>query len=303
MRFGMTVIGVVLLTGTVTFGQTASDMATLERKLLDAQTAFARTEPTGVALELKELQDELAYLRVKARRGETVTQRERRDIGDRIDRLNTRIASGPTTGYDARDRNNNGTREPVYNGGRDTTATNYPNRDTTATNRRNGTREIPMGTEVDVRLQTRLDSKEAVVEDRVEATTLVDLYQGNQLLVPAGALLVGHVTAVEKATRLERKGSVTVEFSRLTVNGRTHDVRATVTQALESGGLKDETARIGTGAGVGAIIGGILGGVKGAIAGILIGGGGVVAATEGKDVELEPGTVLRVRFDSNVPLY
>ena len=289
MKFAMTVIGVVLLTGTVTFGQTASDMATLERKLQDAQAAFARTEPTGVALELKELQDELAYLRVKTRRGETVTQRERRDIGDRIDRLNTRIASGQTTGYDVRDRNN--TRETVYNGGRNTTATS----------RR--TREIPSGTEVDVRLQTRLDSKEAMVEDRVEATTLVDLYQGNELLVPAGSLLVGHVTAVEKATRLERKGSVTVEFSRLTVNGRTHDVHATVTQALESGGLKDEAARIGAGAGVGAIIGGILGGAKGAIAGILIGGGGVVAATEGKDVELEPGTVLRVRFDSSVPLY
>jgi hypothetical protein len=286
MKLGMTVIGVVLLTGTVTFGQTASDMATLERKLQDAQTAFARVEPTGVALELKEIQDELAYLRVKARRGETVTQRERRDIGDRIDRLNARISSGQFT-TDARNRDN------VYGANRETT---------TATGRRTGTREIPVGTEVDVRLQTRLDSKEAMVEDRVEATTLVDLYQGNDLIVPAGSLLVGHVTAVEKATRLERKGSIRVEFSRLTVNGRTRDVRATVTQALESGGLKDEAERIGAGAGVGAIIGGILGGVKGAIAGILIGGGGVVAATEGKDVELEAGTVLRVRFDSNVPL-
>ena len=56
------------------------------------------------------------------------------------------------------------------------------------------------------------------------------------------------------------------------------------------------------GAGIGAIIGGILGGVKGAITGILIGGGGVIAATEGKDVELAAGTVLRVRFDSAVPL-
>lgn len=287
MKLGMTVIGIVLLTGTVTFGQTATDMATLERKLQDAQTAFARVEPTGVALELKELQDELAYLRVKARRGETVTPRERRDIGDRIDRLNTRIASGQMTSTDSRNRDN------VYGN----------NRDNSTTGRRTGMREIPAGTEVDVRLQTRLDSKEAVVEDRVEATTLVDLYQGNDLLVPAGSLLVGHVTAVEKATRLERKGSITVEFSRLTVNGRTRDVRATVTQALESGGLKDEAGRIGAGAGVGAIIGGILGGVKGAIAGVLIGGGGVVAATEGKDVELETGTVLRVRFDNNVPLF
>jgi hypothetical protein len=283
----MTVIGVVLLTGTVTFGQTATDMATLERKLQDAQAAFARVEPTGVALELKELQDELAYLRVKARRGETVTPRERRDIGDRIDRLNARISSGQFTANDPRNRDN------VFGSGRETT---------TATGRRTGTREIPVGTEVDVRLQTRLDSKEAMVEDRVEATTLVDLYLGNDLLVPAGSLLVGHVTAVEKATRLERKGSIRLEFSRLTVNGRSRDVRATVTQALESGGLKDEAERIGAGASVGAIIGGILGGVKGAIAGILIGGGGVVAATEGKDVELEIGTVLRVRFDSTVPL-
>ena len=71
-----------------------------------------------------------------------------------------------------------------------------------------------------------------------------------------------------------------------------------MTQALESEGIRGETGRIGAGAGVGAIIGGILGGVKGAIAGILIGGGGTIAATEGKDVELPAGTVLRVRMDS-----
>ena len=49
---------------------------------------------------------------------------------------------------------------------------------------------------------------------------------------------------------------------------------------------------------MGAIIGGILGGVKGALAGILIGGGGTIAATEGKEVELPQGAVLRVRLDS-----
>ena len=59
---------------------------------------------------------------------------------------------------------------------------------------------------------------------------------------------------------------------------------------------------MGIGAGVGAIIGGILGGTKGAIAGVLIGGGGVLVATEGKDVDLDPGTTLRVRFDSAVPM-
>ena len=36
------------------------------------------------------------------------------------------------------------------------------------------------------------------------------------------------------------------------------------------------------------------------VAGILIGGGGTVLATEGKDVDLPTGTVLRVRLDSAV---
>ena len=69
-------------------------------------------------------------------------------------------------------------------------------------------------------------------------------------------------------------------------------------QALEGEGIRGEAGRIGAGAGVGAIIGGILGGFKGALAGILIGGGGTIAATEGKEVELPQGTVLRVRLDS-----
>jgi hypothetical protein len=63
-------------------------------------------------------------------------------------------------------------------------------------------------------------------------------------------------------------------------------------------GLRGEAGRIGAGAGIGAIIGGVLGGVRGALAGIAIGGGGMIAATEGNEVELPQGTVLRVRLDS-----
>jgi hypothetical protein len=84
----------------------------------------------------------------------------------------------------------------------------------------------------------------------------------------------------------------------MTIDGRDYPIRATVTQALESSGVRGEAGKIGTGAGVGAIIGGILGGFKGALAGILIGGGGTIAATEGKDVTLPPGTILRVRLDT-----
>ena len=290
MRIGLGVIAAVLLTANVTFAQTGTDMATLERKVQDAQTALARVEPTGNYRELKDLEDDLAYLRVKARRGETVTARERRDLNDRIDRFMTKVNgtsnTSNNTGSDARDTR--GTRD------RDGRMGNSPGS--------SSSRAIPSGSELDVRLVTALTSDTAKVEDAVEATTMVDLYRGDELIVPSGSRITGYVSSVNRASRTDRKGSLTIEFTRLAVNGRTRDVRAHVTQALESEGLKGEVDRIGAGAGVGAIIGGILGGVKGAIAGVLIGGGGVIAATEGKDVHLPEGTVLRVRFEDTVPL-
>ena len=87
-------------------------------------------------------------------------------------------------------------------------------------------------------------------------------------------------------------------FDRITIRGQSYPVRATVEQALESEGIRGEVGKIGAGAGVGAVLGAILGGTKGALAGILIGGGGVTAATEGKDVDLPAGTTLRVRLDT-----
>jgi len=151
-------------------------------------------------------------------------------------------------------------------------------------------------------LQKTLSSATAQVEDRFEGTTMVDIRNGDRVIVPAGSIVRGIVSSVNKAGRVERKGALTLAFDRITVSGRSYPVRATVTQALESEGIRGEAGKIGAGAGVGAIIGGILGGVKGALAGILIGGGGTIAATEGKDVELPAGTVLRVRLDSGLNL-
>jgi hypothetical protein len=89
-----------------------------------------------------------------------------------------------------------------------------------------------------------------------------------------------------------------LKFTRLIADGAAYDVSLSVTQALESDGVRSEAARIGAGAGVGAIVGGVLGGAKGAVAGTLVGAGGVLLATEGEDVHLPAGTVLRVRFDT-----
>jgi hypothetical protein len=158
--------------------------------------------------------------------------------------------------------------------------------------------EVPVGTEVDVRLLSELNSDTANPEDRFEATTLVDLHVNEDVVIPAGSVLRGVVTSVDRASRTDRKGSLTVLFDQITVNGRSYPMKGSVTEALESKGLEGEIGKIAAGAGVGAIVGGIIGGLKGALVGILIGSGGTILATEGKDVKLPAGTVLRVRFDS-----
>jgi len=292
MKFGLT-LGALLLVSNVAFAQVAIDMPTLERRYDDAQASYDRNPVTADRQDLSDIRDELGYLRVKQRRGEAVTRTERQRLSDHLDRFMNRTARN--TGALDRDRTD---RSGRYD--RSTDRSNERSNERIGSVQ--GRLQIPAGTEVDVRLQTGLTSDTAQVEDRVEATTLIDLYDGNQLLVPAGSLLTGWVTSVDRASRTDRKGSLTVEFNRIRVNNRTYDTKAYVTQALESEGIKGEAGRIGAGSAVGAIIGGILGGVKGAVAGILIGGGGVIAATEGKDVHLPEGTVLRVRFDSSVPL-
>ena len=282
MKFGLT-LGAIALAANVAFAQVATDMATLERRYDDAQAAFDRNPSSADRQQLSDLRDELGYLRTKQRLGDQITRAERQRLSDHLDRYMSSIGAGRTSAADSRDRDRYGSRNDRIGSSQ-------------------GRLEIPSGSEVDVRLVTALTSDTAQIEDRVEATTLIDLYSGNDLLVPAGSTLTGWVTSVNRASRTDRKGSLTLEFNRLSIKGRNYDTKAYVTQALESEGIKGEAGRIGAGAGVGAIIGGILGGVKGAIAGILIGGGGVMVATEGKDVHLPEGTVLRVRFDGAVPL-
>jgi hypothetical protein len=269
---------------------TTADIQRLEDAIADTSRDVAqlpqRNESLGSQLgaALDDIRDETTYLKVRLKKGESVSRTEYFDLRDRVDDIRERARGGPA------------------NSPRPSAPAIDPPRSGQSSRRSASRSEIPIGTEFDVRLQTALSSGSAKVEDRFEATTMVDLRQDDGMLVPAGSTMRGVVSSVNKAGRLDRKGSLTLTFDRITVDSQDYPLRATVTQALESEGVRGEAGRIGAGAGVGAIIGGILGGFKGALAGILIGGGGTIAATEGKDVELPTGTVLRVRLDSPLDL-
>ena len=103
---------------------------------------------------------------------------------------------------------------------------------------------IPVGQEIDVRIQSELTSDTAQVEDRFEATTLVDSDQGERVLIPAGSVMRGIVTSVNRASRTDRKGSLTVAFNQVTVNGRNYPMRGTVIAgASRASGIRGEAGR------------------------------------------------------------
>jgi hypothetical protein len=272
---------------------TTSDIQRLQDNVYQAGNDVSQlrgrdaTRAGQLQTELDDLRDEVIYLKVKLRKNNSLTRSEYADVRDRIETLRTRarndsyaaVTPAPSTS------GSGGVYRPSPSGSTSSTTT-----------ARAG--EVPAGTELDVRLINSLDSGTATVEDRFEATSLSDLTVDGRVVVPAGSAFRGVVTAVERGTRTNRTSKMTVSFDQVTVGTRSYPIRATVTQAIEGEGIKGEAGRTAAGAGVGAIIGGILGGFKGALAGILIGGGGTIAATEGKEVELPQGTTLRVRFDS-----
>jgi len=272
---------------------TTSDIQRLQDDAYQAGADVSRLRSTDPNLaaqlqtELDDLRDEVVYLKVKLRKEGSVSRNDYADVRDRIQDLRSRARGDSGTARQGSGTWGTGTSGGVSGG---VVGSERPQRT------HGGSTAIASGQEIDVRLEGTLDSGTAQVEQRFQATTVVDLYRGNDVLIPAGSMLRGVISSVTKATRTERKGSMTISFDQITIRGRAYPMRGIVTQAIESEGIKGEATRIGAGAGVGAIIGGIIGGVKGALLGVLI-GGGTIAATEGKDVTLPAGTILRVRLD------
>lgn len=292
----------LVLFGTPASAQTtvsATDIQRLQDEVYQADRDVTRLRNSNSQLaatlqsELDDLRDEVVYLKVKLRKEGTLTRREYGDLRDRIQNLRSRARGESTGEWTSGTRTGTATGTGTTRSGGGAVGGGVMSDE----RRTQGTGAIPVGYEIDVRLQTELSSATAQPEQRFEATTVADVYRGNEVLIPAGSLMRGVVSSVEKATRTDRTGRLTLAFDQVVVRGREYPLRGIVTQALESEGVRGEVGRIGAGSAIGGIIGGIVGGVKGALLGVLIGGGGTMAATPGKDVTVPAGTVLRVRLD------
>ena len=154
---------------------------------------------------------------------------------------------------------------------------------------------IPAGTALPLELETDLSSETAQVETPVRARLKQALSVNGVAAIPAGAILVGEVTDVERAGKVKGRSRLAFTFNRLEANNVREDVRTNPLTFQGEASKGEDATKVGAGAVGGAIVGGILGGGEGAAKGAAIGGAagtGVVLATRGKDVKLTSGTDL-----------
>lgn len=159
---------------------------------------------------------------------------------------------------------------------------------------------IPRGTQTTVRLTSRLRSDAVRVEDRFETITTEDIVVDGRVVVPAGSTLRGIVASVQQATQGNRNAKLDLRFDLLTIGSHSFPIRARATKVLTSSGMRNDAVKAGVGAAAGAVIGAILGGGKGAAIGAGVGGGGTFAVSDGSEVDLAPGSTLRIAFDSAI---
>jgi len=79
--------------------------------------------------------------------------------------------------------------------------------------------EVPAGQKLDLELQSPLSSNTAKVDDRVEAKITREVRVGSVVAVPAGSLIVGTVTVVDRPETTGRRARLGVRFHTLAIEG------------------------------------------------------------------------------------
>jgi hypothetical protein len=163
---------------------------------------------------------------------------------------------------------------------------------------------IPAGTVVVATLETGVHSAKNSEGDRISARVAEPVTIDDAVVIPADSTLTGQVTTATASGKVKGVAALELMFSTLTVPG--HEMPYTIAADVSAKADRtrgDDAAKVGAPTVGGAVIGGILGGKKGAVIGGIVGAGAgtaVVLTTAGEEVEIKPGTQLRLRLDAPV---
>ena len=166
---------------------------------------------------------------------------------------------------------------------------------------------VPVGTNLKIRLNDTLSSKESRAGDKFTATA-IDPVRFNE------ATVHGHIRSIVKSGKVQGRTTMNLSFDSIDLpgsDGKHGVMHGYVTRVYGSdsaktdqeGGVQSESRgnqtlkRSGIGATAGAILGGIAGGGKGAAIGLILGGAGgagSLAIKGSKELRLESGTEMLV---------
>jgi hypothetical protein len=162
---------------------------------------------------------------------------------------------------------------------------------------------IQPGTLFSIRTSEPLDSRRLKGGETFQATVAQDMYQGQYLAIPRGAVLQGRVIGVKKPGALRGDAGFALQITSLTLGGQTSPV-LTDTFATDTRGKGGyTTANTVGGAAIGALIGAVAGRGPGAAIGAAAGGAaglGLSAASAGPRDIMPPETLLT--FHLKAPL-
>ena len=164
---------------------------------------------------------------------------------------------------------------------------------------------VPVGTNLKIRIEDSLSSKDSRVGDRFTATAL-DPVRFNE------GRITGHISSIQKSGKIKGRTSMNLAFDSISLGDRTSTLHGYVTRVygsdsgradneggVESGSRTNQTVKRGAiGAGAGAVLGAIVGGGKGAAIGLILGGAGgagSLAVQGSKELKIESGTEMLVR--------
>ncbi len=149
---------------------------------------------------------------------------------------------------------------------------------------------IPVGTDIQVRLQDPLDSSINQSGDTFRAILDKDIEVNDNIAVSRGSILEGRLSNVSRAGRVEGRAKMSLRLVSLNVGDRSYPLQTQVLAFEAESTTKEDATKVGIGAGIGAVIGAIAGGGKGAAIGAAVGGGAggaTVLATRGKEVKFD----------------
>ena len=162
---------------------------------------------------------------------------------------------------------------------------------------------VPSGTQISVRLNDEVDSEKAQVGDVFHGSISAPVTIGEETAIPTTADVEGRVVEVKSAGRFAGQSVLTLELTKLTMNGKTYSLQTSQWTKSGNGRGKSTAAKVGGGAAVGAVLGGIFGGGKGAAIGAAAGAGagtGVSAATKGQQIILRPEAVIAFQLQGPI---